>query len=235
MSELKIDDKMFKPKAVLGEISRAKDELLSPEDYLEKAGSDLPQAADRQNLRRVSARAETGERPRLRRPHLSRRCGCSSSAPRCWSTTRTAGDTSWWTSTRTPTTPSIMLVSLLASGHQNLCVVGDDDQSIYKFRGATIENILSFENQFTGRHGHPPGAELPLAPRRSWTRPTPSSPTTPQPQGQEPLDPERRRGQRSCSTRALDEQDEARSSSPTPSWKTWQTGRSTATTPSSTG
>ena len=46
-----------------------------------------------------------------------------------------------------------LLTSLLARVYKNICVVGDDDQSIYKFRGATIENILKFDEHFSDAKG----------------------------------------------------------------------------------
>jgi DNA helicase II / ATP-dependent DNA helicase PcrA len=68
--------------------------------------------------------------------------------PEILESTRSGSITSWLMNTRTPIIAQYLIIKKLAAGHNNICVVGDDAQSIYSFRGARIENILSFQKDY---------------------------------------------------------------------------------------
>ncbi len=149
MNELNVSDKLFKPKAILGEISRAKDSMTGPRDYLLTVGDDyrkqeIAKVYQRYQSRLLQANALDFDDIICKTVELFEQCpDVLEYYQKRWRyiLVDEYQDTNH---------AQFRLVSLLARGHKNLCVVGDDDQSIYKFRGATIENILSFEQQFPG-------------------------------------------------------------------------------------
>ncbi len=144
MKNLNIDEKFLPPKEVLSKISRAKDELLTPDDYADEAGID----AKKQHVakiyklyqeRLVSANALDFDdiivqTVRLLRENADIRKYYQGKFR--YTCVDEYQDTNY---------AQFKLCELFASGTRNIMVVGDDDQSIYKFRGATIENILNFD------------------------------------------------------------------------------------------
>ncbi len=147
MNELNIDEKNLPIKSVINEISHAKDSMIDPAGYESKAGSDLrlKQIAKIYSLYQKKLRDANAmdfddllfntvlllERNEDVRDYYQRRFR--------YIMVDEYQDTNH---------AQYRMVRLLADGHRNLCVVGDDDQSIYKFRGATIENILGFEKHY---------------------------------------------------------------------------------------
>lgn len=147
IKKLQLDEKLIPVKMVLNKISRAKDQLITPREFIEEHSNDVilkkigevyleyqkflktADAMDFDDLivntvKLLKENEETREYYQRRFRYIM---------------VDEYQDTNH---------AQYVLTSLLAGGYGNLCVVGDDDQSIYRFRGATIENILSFEKQY---------------------------------------------------------------------------------------
>lgn len=147
MQQLNISDKNFAPKAILGNISRAKDQMLTPEAFAEQAGQNF--------ALQVTAKIYARYQKMLKEANavdfddiILLTVRLFQQFPEVLQKYQNRYRYIMVDEYQDTNHAQYLLVSLLAAGHGNLCVVGDDDQSIYKFRGATIENILSFEQQF---------------------------------------------------------------------------------------
>ncbi|MDL2234079.1 UvrD-helicase domain-containing protein [Ruminococcaceae bacterium OttesenSCG-928-L11] len=147
LRECRIEEKMLPARSVLTAISRAKDSMLSPHDMLGQAGSDFRM----QNIAKVYEHYQKTLKAANALDfddiicHTVRLLESNDEALDYYRNRFRYIMVDEYQDTNNT---QYRLISLLAGGHHNLCVVGDDDQSIYKFRGATIENILSFESQF---------------------------------------------------------------------------------------
>lgn len=147
MKNLEINDKIFPPKGVLSAIGRAKDSLKTPEDLARETvgdyrGSTIAKIYEKYQRRLKSADAVDFDDIIMLTVHILQQY------PDVKKYYQNRYRYILVDEYQDTNHAQYKLVSLLAAGHKNLCVVGDDDQSIYKFRGATIENILNFEAQF---------------------------------------------------------------------------------------
>ena len=149
LKEKNIDDKAFPPKTILGYISRAKDAMKLAPAYVEEC----QKTGDYRLQRIASIYAEYEKRLKA-----ANALDFDDLILRTVLLLQQDEDTRQYYQRKfryvlvdeyqDTNNLQYQLASLLAGGYENLCVVGDDDQSIYRFRGATIENILSFENQY---------------------------------------------------------------------------------------
>ena len=120
------------------------------------------QASWRGPTRPTRSCSRANGRDRLRRPG---RAGAAAAARVAAGSaeSRRASATSWSTSSRTRTAPSSSWSRSLAEPHRNVTVVGDDDQSIYRFRGAAISNILGFRERYPRAAQRRAAPQLPVA------------------------------------------------------------------------
>ena len=149
VKQLNIDEKILPVKSVLSEISKAKDKMQTPAEMLREADHDyrkqsIAKAYEIYQKRLQTADAMDFDDLLCKAVELFRQ---NSEILGYYQNQFKYIMVDEYQDTNRV---QYEFVRMLAEKHGNICVVGDDDQSIYKFRGATIENILSFENTFKG-------------------------------------------------------------------------------------
>ncbi len=146
---LNIDTKMYKEKSLLAAISSAKDELISPEEFALRAVN------ARDYAKRKQSEVYREYQETLRKNNaldfddlIVKTVELFETDPEVLDYYQERFRYIMVDEYQDTNTAQFKLISLLARKYKNLCVVGDDDQSIYKFRGANIYNILNFEKYF---------------------------------------------------------------------------------------
>ncbi|MDD2573371.1 MAG: DNA helicase PcrA [Bacillota bacterium] len=144
LKELNINEKNFSPKKVLGMIGRAKDNLQSPEEFIASA-EDSFYAEQIGRVYRLYRKKLKSNNALDFDDLILKALDLFNGYPEVLSFYQNKFRYILVDEYQDTNTPQYRLVHLLSQSHRNLCVVGDDDQSIYKFRGANIANILDFE------------------------------------------------------------------------------------------
>lgn len=149
MADIDISEKQLAPRAILSEISFAKDKMITPAEMRNDAGQDY--------RKKIISRIYGLYQERMKEANaldfddiLCRTVDLFEQFPEVLEKYQRRYKYIMVDEYQDTNHVQFRLVSMLSAGHGNLCVVGDDDQSIYKFRGANIENILGFEKQFNG-------------------------------------------------------------------------------------
>ena len=149
--DLEVNTKVLKERGILGVISSAKNEMISPEEFMLSA-----KAEGDSRLKRI-AELYMEYQKRLKKNNaldfddlLVKTVELFQSKQEVLEYYQDRFRYIMVDEYQDTNTVQFKLVSLLAAKYRNICVVGDDDQSIYRFRGANIRNILSFEETFPG-------------------------------------------------------------------------------------